>query len=615
MTGDVPPRWAASGFAPGQRVASYILEERIGQGGMAVVFRALDERLNRRVALKVLAPVLAGDEMFRKRFIRESQAAAAVDDPNIIPVYEAGQADDVLFIAMRLVHGDVGSLVAADGPLPATRAALIIAAVASALDTAHDRGLVHRDVKPGNILLDARPGRPDQVYLSDFGISKAIVESSVLTQVGQFVGTVAYAAPEQFSGGPIDGRADQYALGCVAYELLSGAPPFRRTELASMMHAHLHEPPPQLSQQRTGLPALVDPVFARVLAKDPADRYPSCGQFAAALGSVLSLAPPDARADPAGSLAPWPAGFSATISQAAGHAQTDRPESPPGARDTTSGRWPAGGQNLKPAPRKTWRQRGVLLVAAGIASALAIAGGAFLATRGSTSTPPDRGGSTSGGAGTAPDSPRGVTAVAAGQYKIQVTWADASTDVTGFHIDNGCPVGSCSPGATLAQTTGPVRSATFRVTPGTYQCFRVQAFNASGASSWSKYGCTSTQGLVVTGMQEWVNTGVTLAAGDALGITAYGLVNISPNLAVGAGGDQSCTPAQEYPGDAFPAPNLHCWSLIARIGNATPFEVGSSVLVTAGSGVLYLGINDDSFSGNGGGWAVNIKIGGLPPPP
>ena len=183
MTDDIQPPGAASGFVPGQRIASYLLEQRIGQGGMAVVFRALDERLNRNVALKVLGPALAADEVFRHRFIRESRAAAAVDDPNIIPVYEAGQAGDVLFIAMRLVQGDVGSLVAPDSPLPAGRAALIISAVASALDAAHERGLVHRDVKPANILLDTRPGRPDQVYLSDFGISKAMAESSVLDPV------------------------------------------------------------------------------------------------------------------------------------------------------------------------------------------------------------------------------------------------------------------------------------------------------------------------------------------------------------------------------------------------------------------------------------------------
>src|SRR6202030_2859742 len=162
-----------TGFAAGSRIAGYRLEEQIGRGGMAVVFRAQDERLNRQVALKVLAPALVADDDFRHRFIRESRAAAAVDDPHIIPVYEAGEADGVLFIAMRHVSGgSVRDLLQREGPLPAARVAAIISPLASALDAAHAAGLVHRDVKPANVLLDIRPGRPDHVYLSDFGLSK-----------------------------------------------------------------------------------------------------------------------------------------------------------------------------------------------------------------------------------------------------------------------------------------------------------------------------------------------------------------------------------------------------------------------------------------------------------
>ncbi len=171
-----------AGFSVGPRIAGYRLEEQVGQGGMAVVFRALDERLNRQVALKVLAPALAADEAFRLRFIRESRSSAAVDDPHIIPVFEAGDADGVLFIAMRFVPGgDVGTLVHRQGPLPPARAAAIISAVASALDAAHTAGLVHRDVKPANMLLDVRPGRPDHVYLSDFGLTKGALSSASLT--------------------------------------------------------------------------------------------------------------------------------------------------------------------------------------------------------------------------------------------------------------------------------------------------------------------------------------------------------------------------------------------------------------------------------------------------
>jgi hypothetical protein len=213
---------------------------------------------------------------------------------------------------------------------------------------------------------------------------------------------------------------------------------------------------------------------------------------------------------------------------------------------------------------------------------------------------------------TAPATPGNVTAVATSQYKIQVTWTEASTDVTGFNIDNGCPVGSCGPGATLAQTTGPVNTATFSVTPGSYQCFRVQAINNAGTSPWAGFGCISTPGIVLSATQKWTNTKVTVAAGDDIGITADGQISVSPTETVGPAGDPSCTPAQQYPGKAFPAPDLPCWSLIARIGNGTPFEVGTRSLITnAAAGVLFLGINDNSVSGNSGSWNVNIKLGGL----
>jgi hypothetical protein len=214
---------------------------------------------------------------------------------------------------------------------------------------------------------------------------------------------------------------------------------------------------------------------------------------------------------------------------------------------------------------------------------------------------------------TAPDTPGNVTAVATSQYKIQVTWTEATADVTGFNLDNGCPVGSCDPGATLTQTTGPVDTATFTVTPGSYQCFRVQAVNKAGTSPWSSFGCISTPGLVLSGTQEWTNIKVTVPAGDELGISANGQITVSSTETVGPAGDPSCTPAQNYPGAAFPAPSLPCYSLIARIGNGPPFEVGTSTLITnAASGVLFLGINDDSFSGNSGSWNVKIKLGGLP---
>jgi len=283
-------------LAAGSRIAGYRLEERIGTGGMAVVFRARDERLDRPVALKILSPALAADEAFRHRFIRESRAAAAVDDPHIIPVFEAGEADGVLFIAMRYVPGgDVRALMRQLGSLPAVRAAAIIWSVASALDAAHASGLVHRDVKPANMLVDARPGRPDHVYLSDFGLSKGAMASGP-TGTGQFLGTANYSAPEQMAGHRVDGRADQYSLACAAFELLSGEPPFPREQVTAVIWAHMSEPPPPLTSRRRDLPPEADQVFARALAKTPEDRYASCREFADALRTTLG--PPVAGAWP-----------------------------------------------------------------------------------------------------------------------------------------------------------------------------------------------------------------------------------------------------------------------------------------------------------------------------
>jgi Protein kinase domain len=281
--------------SPGQ-VASYQIVEEIGRGGMAVVYRARDVRLGRWVALKVLAEDLARDDAFRRRFIRESRAAAAVDHPNIIPIFDAGEADGVLFIAMRYVGGqDVHSLLNRAGPLPPARAAGIVAQVASALDAAHAHGLVHRDVKPANMLLGglAEDGSEDHVYLSDFGISKTSQSTTNLTLTGQVLGTLNYLAPEQIEGRTVDGRADEYSLACAAFEMLAGEPPFRRDQSLAVMWAQLSAPPPPLTSRRPDLPAAVDQVMFRGLAKAPEDRYPNCRAFAAALQQACGIAAVD----------------------------------------------------------------------------------------------------------------------------------------------------------------------------------------------------------------------------------------------------------------------------------------------------------------------------------
>jgi predicted ATPase/class 3 adenylate cyclase len=289
VVAEVVPGSGRAALSAGSRIGGYLLEEEIGAGGMAVVFRARDERLDRPVALKVLAPRLAADEGFRVRFLEESRAAAAVDDPHIIPVYEAGEAGGVLFIAMRFVSGgDVRELLHREGALAASRAATIVSPVASALDAAHAAGLVHRDVKPANMLLDSRAGRPDHVYLSDFGLSRRL-PSSGLTGPGARLGTVAYMAPEQIEGRELDGRADQYALACAAFELLAGVVPFDRDQDMAVIYGHMSEPPPSLAAVHPGLPPAADAVLARAMAKAPADRYPSCREFAEALREAFGL--------------------------------------------------------------------------------------------------------------------------------------------------------------------------------------------------------------------------------------------------------------------------------------------------------------------------------------
>jgi serine/threonine protein kinase len=364
------------GFAPGSRVAGYRIEERVGAGGMAVVFRAADERLGRRVALKVLAPTLAADRAFQKRFIRESKAAAAVDDPHIIPVYEAGEADGVLFIAMRFVPGgDVGQLIRGGAKLPPARAVPIISAVASALDSAHAAGLVHRDVKPANILVDARPGRADHVYLSDFGLSKPALTSFDLTGSGIFLGTLSYSSPEQLEGRAVDGRADQYSLACAAFEMLAGSPPFVRGQSAALIWAHKSDQPPTLSSLAPACNPAADAVLARALAKRPGDRFPCCGDFAAQLRAALADQLPEAAAlpdttphpvprAPVVAEAPDPGRSADTVVRAAARVRPGRtstpapvrtfPLSPPAAEPGSA---PAAAAPPERPRRRPWRPR------------------------------------------------------------------------------------------------------------------------------------------------------------------------------------------------------------------------------------------------------------------
>ena len=281
--------WLLTGLAPGALIAGYRVESQIGAGGMAMVLRARDDALGRTIALKILAPARASDAEFRQRFVRESRAVAAVDHPHIIPVYAAGEAGGVLYLAMRfVVGGDLRSVVEREGPLSGDRAVTLLSPIASALDAAHAAGLVHRDVKPANILVDSAPGRPEHPYLSDFGLAKGSASSTGLTGTGAFLGTPDYAAPEQISGKPARSQTDQYALACVVYTVLTGSLPFAREESMAVLWAHMYDQPPSLSTMRPDLPAALDTVLARALAKTPEERYAACGEFIDALRAALS---------------------------------------------------------------------------------------------------------------------------------------------------------------------------------------------------------------------------------------------------------------------------------------------------------------------------------------
>ncbi|MFD8544084.1 serine/threonine-protein kinase [Streptomyces sp. NPDC059649] len=310
----------------GRRIAEYLLQDEIGRGGMAVVYRAEDLRLGRTVAVKLLAPELARNDSFRQRFAHESRVAAAIDHPHIVPVFEAGETEGMLYIAMRYVQGkDLAALLAREGPLSLETTCRIALQVASALDAAHAHDLVHRDVKPGNILIaeGTDSDRPEHAYLTDFGLTKKSLSLTGLTRVGQFVGTLDYVAPEQISGRPVDGRCDVYSLACVVFEMLTGAPPFRREDDMALLWAHMNAAPPVLTTLRPDLPPAVDPVFTRSLAKAPDDRYETCRGFVAAVRAA-------GRTEPAAPQAPQDHPPT-VISRQTGDTATD---GPPLDRDT-----------------------------------------------------------------------------------------------------------------------------------------------------------------------------------------------------------------------------------------------------------------------------------------
>ncbi|MFE2325388.1 serine/threonine-protein kinase [Streptomyces sp. NPDC059385] len=298
----------ASGLI-GRQIAGYRIERMIGRGGMAVVYRAKDLRLDRMVALKLIAPERARDETFRRRFTHESRVAAKIDHPHIVPIFEAGETEGVLYIAMRYVSGlDLRGLLDREGPLPVTTALRIAAQVASALDAAHEHDLVHRDVKPANILVAAGTDsdHPEHIYLTDFGLTKKALSLTGFTTAGEFVGTLDYMAPEQITGRPVDGRCDLYSLACVVYESLAGGPPFERDEDVALLWAHQYDQPPPVTERRPDIAPAADEVLGKALAKIPEDRYGSCLEFVAALRAATGTANGVVKGAVAASSAPPP---------------------------------------------------------------------------------------------------------------------------------------------------------------------------------------------------------------------------------------------------------------------------------------------------------------------
>ena len=342
---------------PGAEIAGCRIEAVAGRGGMGIVYRATQLSLGRPVAVKLIAPDRAGDPGFRERFERESRVAAAIDHPNVVPVYAAGEEGGHLYLVMRYVKGiDLQGLLARDQRLPPDRVAAIGNQVGAALDAAHAVGLVHRDVKPANVLLSG-----EHAYLADFGLSQVVGTDTRLTSTGQWIGTVDFMAPEQFTGEEVDARADVYALGCVLYNALTGEVPYPRGTVPATMLAHLHETPPRPSAVAHDLPAGFDRVIARALAKDPEDRYPSAGDLGRAALAAADGRPvtETERTVARGAAAPRPErsvnGHTAVTVAAPPTETRPRPEPPP--RRERTAHQPQATLPLGDRPRRWLRRR------------------------------------------------------------------------------------------------------------------------------------------------------------------------------------------------------------------------------------------------------------------
>ncbi len=497
---------------------------------MGVVYLAEDVHLKRKVALKVLAPELAQDPKFRERFVRESQLAASLDHPNIIPIFEAREAGGSLYIAMRYVPGlDLKTLIGQDGPLPPARTISILGQTASALDAAHAQGLIHRDVKPGNILLATSPGAKEHVYLSDFGLTKRMTSDSGITGTGQFVGTLDYAAPEQFEGKKLDGRADVYSLAGVLYECLTGEIPYRRENQAALVYAHLMAEPPSVTERRPELPPAVDAVVGTGMAKSRDDRYATAGALVA-----------DARAAFGGD---GGVGVGAPVTKKApptGYEPGDTPPGPPR-------RWP----------------RPVVVGMGAVAVVVVVVAAVLLSTRGGGKSGPSSGASASAAALSGKDrvvrinpatrrvvasiaAGRGPSAVALGEGSVWVANSGDGTvsriDPVGNKVTGVIPVGKRPVAITFGE--GAIWVANFlgnsvsRIDPATNRVVATIPLDASptsiAAGAGSVFVASATQ-IIVTEQIPQVIAWVIDPDTNAVTATSHLVGNCNGLVAVGEG--------------------------------------------------------------------------------
>jgi hypothetical protein len=356
--------WAE--LSEGDEFAGYRIERRLGRGGMGILYLAVEPGLERRVALKLIAPEAAAEEVFARRFAEESRIAASIEHPNVVPIYAAGEQDGVPYIAMRYVAGsDLGRRVAREGRLEPAEAARLIAQVGNGLDAIHAAGLVHRDVKPANVLLSGGDGEA-HAYITDFGVARNIATESGLTQTGRFVGTLDYVAPEQISGGEVDARADIYALGCLLFKLLTGEVPFPLDTEAARLYAHLNDPPPAPSLYVPSVPMALDDVVIRAMSKQPGDRYPSAGDLGRAAVAAIG-----------GSAVAIPERTVATGAAATRESETVSPPAPATEETRAAGDPPtAATGRLEPEPPRRRPGRRRLALAGGL---LALAAAAIVA--------------------------------------------------------------------------------------------------------------------------------------------------------------------------------------------------------------------------------------------